>query len=285
MKNICKDILMIMAGAFLIAASVEFFVIPNHLGDGSTVGIALVLYYLFHIPASITTLVVNLIFIGLAYKFLTKKTILYTVLGTGMTSVFLSIVSFIPFGVHDMVLGIVFGALLMGAGLALIFIADGSTGGTTLLAYLLNYTKGFNISKSMFYMDCVIIFASVLAIGINHMLYTFIFVYLCAKIVDIVIEGFHNKKALTIMSDQYEEIAKAITSEYGNAATIFYGYGYYGSKDKRIIYVVIKKNELLKIKKHVQKIDPKSFIVIHEVKEAVGGQFGFTNLPAAANEK
>lgn len=155
MKNICKDILMIMAGAFLIAASVEFFVIPNHLGDGSTVGIALVLYYLFRIPASITTLVVNLIFIGLAYKFLTKKTILYTILGTGMTSVFLSIVSFIPFGVHDMVLGIVFGALLMGAGLALIFIADGSTGGTTLLAYLLNYTKGFNISKSMFYMDCV----------------------------------------------------------------------------------------------------------------------------------
>ncbi len=73
MKNICKDILMIMAGAFLIAASVEFFVIPNHLGDGDTVGIALVLYYLFHIPASITTLVVNLIFIGLAYKFLTKK--------------------------------------------------------------------------------------------------------------------------------------------------------------------------------------------------------------------
>ncbi len=158
-----------------------------------------------------------------------------------MTSVFLSIVSFIPFGVHDMVLGIVFGALLMGAGLALIFIADGSTDGTTLLAYLLNYTKGFNISKSMFYMDCVIIFASVLAIGINHMLYTFIFVYLCAKIVDIVIEGFHNKKALTIMSDQYEEIAKAITSEYGNAATIFTDTGITAAKTSALSMLSLKR--------------------------------------------
>jgi uncharacterized membrane-anchored protein YitT (DUF2179 family) len=108
-----------------------------------------------------------------------------------MTSVFLGLVSYIPFHVHDMILGIVFGALLMGTGLALIFIADGSTGGTTLLAYLLNYTKGYNISKSMFYMDSVIILASVFAIGVNNTLYTFIFVYLCAKIVDIVIEGFH----------------------------------------------------------------------------------------------
>ncbi len=127
----------------------------------------------------------------------------------------------------------------------------------------------------MFYMDSVIILASVFAIGVNNTLYTFIFVYLCAKIVDVVIEGFHNKKAMTIMSDQYKDIAQVITSEFGNAATIFYGYGYYANKDKRIIYVVIKKNELLKIKKKIQQIDPNSFIVIHEVKEVVGGKFGF----------
>ncbi len=275
MKTIYKDIILIIVGALLVAASIDFFVIPNKLGDGSTVGIALVLYYLFHIPTSISTFLVNLIFIALAYKFLTKKTILYTILGAVMTSVFLGLVSYIPFHVHDMILGIVFGALLMGTGLALIFIADGSTGGTTLLAYLLNYTKGYNISKSMFYMDSVIILASVFAIGVNNMLYTFIFVYLCAKIVDVVIEGFHNKKAMTIMSDQYKDIAQVITSEFGNAATIFYGYGYYANKDKRIIYVVIKKNELLKIKKKIQQIDPNSFIVIHEVKEVVGGKFGF----------
>ncbi|MEH7684003.1 YitT family protein, partial [Priestia megaterium] len=251
MKTIYKDIILIIVGALLVAASIDFFVIPNKLGDGSTVGIALVLYYLFHIPTSISTFLVNLIFIALAYKFLTKKTILYTILGAVMTSVFLGLVSYIPFHVHDMILGIVFGALLMGTGLALIFIADGSTGGTTLLAYLLNYTKGYNISKSMFYMDSVIILASVFAIGVNNTLYTFIFVYLCAKIVDVVIEGFHNKKAMTIMSDQYKDIAQVITSEFGNAATIFYGYGYYANKDKRIIYVVIKKNELLKIKKKI----------------------------------
>jgi uncharacterized membrane-anchored protein YitT (DUF2179 family) len=192
-----------------------------------------------------------------------------------MTSVFLKIVSFIPFGIHDMILGVVFGALLMGAGLAMVFIADGSTGGTTLMAYLLNYTKGYNISKSLFYMDSLIIIASIFAIGIVNTLYTFIFVYLCIKIVDIMIEGFHNKKALTIMSDQYEKIAQFITREFGSAATIFYGYGYYAHKDKRIIYVVIKKNELLKIKKNVQELDPNSFIVIHEVKEVVGGKFGF----------
>ncbi|ALC81720.1 MULTISPECIES: YitT family protein [Bacillus] len=285
MKAIIKDVLCIIIGAFFVAASIHFFVIPNKLGDGSTIGIALVLYYLFHIPASISTFVINLIFIALACKFLSKRKILYTILGTVMTSVFLSVVSFIPFAVHDMILGIVFGAVLMGAGLALIFIADGSAGGTTLLAYLLNYTKGYNISKSMFYMDSVIIFAAVFAIGINNMLYTFIFVFLCAKIVDLVIEGFHNKKALTIMSDKYEEIAQVITRKYGNAATIFYGYGYYVNKDKRIIYVVIKKNELLKIKKHIQQIDPKSFIVIHEVKEAVGGKFGFSGLPSVSNER
>ncbi|MCY7856339.1 YitT family protein [Bacillus sonorensis] len=274
MKTIYKDVLLIMIGTFLIAASIEFFVIPNKLGDGSTVGIALVLYYLFHIPTSISTFVINLVFIAAAYKFLTKKTILYTTFGAMMTSIFLKIVSFIPFGIHDMILGIVFGALLMGAGLAMIFIADGSTGGTTLMAYLLNYTKGYSISKSLFYMDSFIIFASVFAVGINNTLYTFIFVYLCVKIVDIMIEGFHNKKAMTIMSDQYEKIAQFITREFGSAATIFYGYGYYANKDKRIIYVVIKKNELLKIKKNVQEIDPNSFIVVHEVKEVVGGKFG-----------
>lgn len=79
------------------------------------------------------------------------------------------------------------------------------------------------------------------------------------------------------MSDQYEEIAHFFTHKFGSAATIYYGYGYYANKDKRIIYVVIKKNELLKVKKNVQKIDPNSFIVIHEVKEVTGGKFGFMN--------
>lgn len=222
---------------------------------------------------------------ALAYKFLVKKSIFYTVLGAVMTSVFLSILSLIPFGIHDMVLGVVFGALVMGTGLGLIFIADGSVGGTTLLAYLLNYTKGYNISKSMFFMDSVIILSSVFAIGINNMLYTFIFIYLNSKVVDLVILGFHNKKAMTIMSDKYEEIAQVITSNFGKAATIFYGYGYYANRDKRIIYVVIKKNELLKIKKNVQEIDPNCFIVIHEVKEVVGGRLGFINDSAIGKEQ
>ncbi|MFL0497875.1 YitT family protein [Priestia megaterium] len=285
MKTIYKDVLLIILGAFLIATSIEFFVIPNKLGDGSTVGIALALFYLFHIPTSISTFLINLIFIALAYKFLTKKTILYTILGTAMISVSLKILSFIPFGIHDIILGIVFGAVLMGAGLALIFIADGSTGGTTLMAYLLNYTKGYNFSKSLFYMDSVIILASIFAIGVNNTLYTFIFVYLCIKIVDLMIEGFHNKKAMTIMSDQYEDIAHVITSEFGNAATIFYGYGYYANEDKRIIYIVIKKNELLKIKNKIQEIDSRSFIVIHEVKEVVGGKFGFMNNSSSGKGK
>ncbi|AUJ26097.1 MULTISPECIES: YitT family protein [Virgibacillus] len=275
MKAIIKDILLITIGSFLIAASVEFFVIPNKLGDGSTIGMSLILYYLFEVPASISSLIINLIFIAIAYKFLMKKTIVYTVVGAFMTSVGLSVMNLIPFAVDDMILGVIFGALLMGAGLALIFIADASNGGTTLLAYLLNYTKGYNFSKSLFYMDSLIIVGSIVAIGVYHTLYSFIFVYLCTKIANQFIEGFHNKKAMTIMSEQYEEISKRITHKFGNAATIFYGYGYYVNEDKRIIYIVIKKNELLKIKKEVQLLDPQSFIVIHEVKEVVGGKFGF----------
>ncbi|WP_121639614.1 YitT family protein [Virgibacillus sp. Bac330] len=275
MKAIIKDILLITIGSFLIAASVEFFVIPNKLGDGSTIGMSLILYYLFEVPASISSLIINLIFIAIAYKFLMKKTIVYTVIGAFMTSVGLSVMNLIPFAVDDMILGVIFGALLMGAGLALIFIADASNGGTTLLAYLLNYTKGYSFSKSLFYMDSLIIVGSIVAIGVYHTLYSFIFVYLCTKIANQFIEGFHNKKAMTIMSEQYEEISKRITHKFGNAATIFYGYGYYVNEDKRIIYIVIKKNELLKIKKEVQLLDPQSFIVIHEVKEVVGGKFGF----------
>lgn len=275
MKAIIKDILLITIGSFLIAASVEFFVIPNKLGDGSTIGMSLILYYLFEVPASISSLIINLIFIAIAYKFLMKKTIVYTVIGAFMTSVGLSVMNLIPFAVDDIILGVIFGALLMGAGLALIFIADASNGGTTLLAYLLNYTKGYNFSKSLFYMDSLIIVGSIVAIGVYHTLYSFIFVYLCTKIANQFIEGFHNKKAMTIMSEQYEEISKRITHKFGNAATIFYGYGYYVNEDKRIIYIVIKKNELLKIKKEVQLLDPQSFIVIHEVKEVVGGKFGF----------
>lgn len=284
MKTIYKDFALIILGSFLIATSIHFFVIPNKLGDGSSVGIALVLYYLFHISPSISMFLVNLVLIAFAHKFLTKKTILYTILGAVMTSVFLSLIGFISFGIHDIILGIIFGALLMGTGLALIFIADGSTGGTTLLAYLLNYMKGYNISKCMFYMDSVIILASVFAIGVNNTLYTFIFVYLSAKIVDLVIAGFNNKKAMTIMSDKYKEIAKVIVNDFNNTATIFYGYGYYANKDKRIIYVVIKKNELLKMKKNVQNIDCDAFIVIHEVKEVVGGKFGFIRDSSSSSE-
>ncbi|MDY7044453.1 YitT family protein [Virgibacillus sp. M23] len=283
MKNIIKDVLLIIVGSFLIAASVQFFVIPNRLGDGSTIGMSLILYYLFQIPTSISTFIINLIFIAIAYKFLMKRTILYTILGVAMSSLFLGILSFVPFGIEDMVLGIVFGALLLGTGLGLIFIADGSTGGTTLLAYLLNYTKGYSFSKSLFYMDSIIIAAFIFIIGINNMLYSFIFVYLCTKIADQVIEGFHNKKAMTIMSDKYEEISNVITNEFGNAATIYYGYGYYVNKDKRIIYTVIKKTELLKIKKKVQTIDPSSFVVIHEVKEVVGGKLGFVTSGTRTN--
>lgn len=271
-KNI-KNILLVILGSFIFSAGVNAFTISGNLGEGGVTGIAIVLYYAFHISPALTNFVTNAILIVIGYKFLSKKSTVLTIIATVLISVFLSLTESWHVNTENIIVNATFGGICVGLGIGIIVLAGGTTAGTTILARIANKYLDVSTAYALLFFDLIVVAISLTVLPLSKALMTVISLYIGTKVMDYVIEGLNTKKAMTIISSKPEEVAKAIDEQVGRGLTILDGHGYYSKEEKDVLYVVVAKTQVTRAKRIIKKIDENAFLVIHDVRDVYGNGF------------
>ena len=269
-----KEIALITIGSLLFAIGINYFAIPNRLSEGGIIGLTVVTYYLFDWSPGIVNFGLNAILLAVGYKFFDKKTMVYTIIGIVETSLFLYVTEHIEYQVNsDTLLAALFAGVFVGIGLGCMFKAGGTSGGSAILAQLANQYLGWSVGKGVLIIDIVVIAGSVFIIGQEKAMYTLVAVFVGAKVIDFIVEGMDTKTAVTIISNQPDLIRETITKNMTRGVTVLEGRGGYTGKNKEVLYVVINKQELVKLKQVISRVDEDAFVVIHDVRDVLGGGF------------
>ncbi|NYF23617.1 YitT family protein [Sporosarcina sp. JAI121] len=263
----------ILLGATMAAASIELFLVPNSIIDGGIIGISLILTFLTGIPFGLLILIINLPFLFFGYKFIGRNffiTSSFAIVALALVEVPLKSVE--PF-VTDPLLATVFGGLLLGAGVGMVIRNGGALDGTEILGILLTKKIPFSVGEFVMFFNIFIFGWAGFVLGWEQAMYSILTYYIASKTIDAVIQGLDETKAVIIVSDEYEELGNAINERLGRNITNLKGSGGYNNNDKDVIYVVVTRLEISKLKHIVHEVDAQAFLTIMNTQEAHGGQF------------
>ncbi|MDG4656116.1 YitT family protein [Ectobacillus antri] len=275
-----RNIVFILIGSAIFSFGIVNINIENHLAEGGFTGITLLLYFLFELDPSYTNLLLNIPLFFVGWKLLGRTTFIYTLIGTISVSVFLWIFQrYEAFNLHlnlqkDMTLAALFAGIFIGVGLGIIFRFGGTTGGVDIIARLAHKYAGWSMGKTMFLFDAVVIALSILTyLSYTQGMYTLVAVFVGARVIDFMQEGAYAAKGATIISDKNEEIAQKILSEMDRGATFLKGVGTYTKIERNVLYCVVAKNEIVKLKNIIISVDPHAFVAVSDVHDVVGEGF------------
>lgn len=272
-----KGYIIITLGIILVAISVEYFFAPNKIAAGGVTGAAIVINEIMpNLSVGIITLVLNLALFIVAFMFIDGNFGIKTVYASlGLSVMIWGIEKFLnPIAItNDLIMATIFGTLISAVGMALIFNENASTGGTDILAKILNKFFHLDIGKSLLVVDFIITFASILVFGIDRSLYAMLSVILLGLIVDRLIEGLNVCKSIFIISKKNDEISKYIIYSLDRGCTFLNGVGAYTGEANNILYAVVSRSQFIKLKKVIKEIDPEAFITVGEVHEVLGEGF------------
>lgn len=273
MKRTIRDIILVIIGSFIFAAGVNAFVISGDLGEGGVTGLAIILYYAFHISPAWTNFIVNAVLIAVGYKFLSKRSMYLTILATVLISIFLSLTEPWHVQTDNILVNAIFGGSAVGLGIGIIILAGGTTAGTTILAGIANKYLDVSTPYALLFFDVIVVLISLTVMPLDRVLVTLISLYIGTKVIDFVIEGLNPKKAVTIISKEPDRVAKMIDEDIGRGVTILNGRGYFSKQETDVLYAVISKTQLSRTKRLIRQIDKNAFVVVHDVRDVYGNGF------------
>ena len=272
-------ILTILLGAAIYAFGLTYFVVPHHLFEGGATGITLITFYLFKIPVSLMNLLINIPLFILAWKIFGAKSLYSSLLGTLALSAWLAFFERIPLHIDlqgDLLITALIAGILLGIGLGIIFNAGGTTGGTDILARIINKYTHISMGKLLFILDfCILMLILLIFKDLRLVSYTLLFDFIVSRVIDLIGEGGYAGKGFMIITKRPDHLAKAINDILGRGVTFISGQGYYSQKDLKIIYCIVGRNEIVKMKEMIHRIDPQAFITITEAHEILGEGFTF----------
>ncbi|MBU0437366.1 YitT family protein [Staphylococcus succinus] len=275
-RNHTKNIIVCLIGSFISAIAVNCFILGSNLGDGGTVGISLALKYAFGFSPALTSLIINTIVIIVGWKFLSRRTAIYTFISNTAISIFLDLTEGWNTGVDNFVVNATFGGVLVGVGIGLVIASGGVIGGTSVVAKMLNKYFDIKTSQAIFVLDGLVVLSFIFVLPLTNVLFTIIMLFITERATSFIIEGFNPKKAVTIISSHNETISDKINSFTGRGSTLLNGKGGYGKNETSMLYVVVPQSQVTRVKKLVNEEDENAFLVIHDVRDVLGN--GFMNL-------
>lgn len=260
-------------GSLVFALSLNLFLVANGLAEGGFTGLALLIHYLTEWPVGSIILVLNLPLFLVGWKLWGKTFFIKTLLGVVGVSVAVDLTAGFHFKTGDLLLSALYGGVLSGAGLGIVLRSGATTGGIDILARLIYEKTGISMGKVFFLFDLTVITLVASILGLEKALYTLVALFISSRMIDRLIEGVDEARAVTIISTLNQAIANSIINNLQRGATIIKGYGAYTGKEKNVLYVVVNKQELLTLKKIIRDIDPRAFIIISNVYEVLGEGF------------
>lgn len=273
-KRYTKDFILIILGIFSAAFGFKGFLLTNHFIDGGATGISLLIAQLTNIPLYILLILINIPFIILGYKIIGKSFALKTAIAICGLAAVVGTISF-PNVTNDNLLVSVFGGFFLGAGIGLSVRGGAVIDGTEVLAIFLSRKLGTTLGDIITGINILIFSAAAYFLGIEIALYSMITYLAASKTLDFVVEGIEEYSGVTIISSQSEEIRQMIINTIGRGVTVYNGKSGFGkkgdTKDIDIIYTVLTRLELNRLNTEIEKIDPKAFIVMSNVRDTKGG--------------
>jgi uncharacterized membrane-anchored protein YitT (DUF2179 family) len=264
-----------MLASLISSIGLNMFIIPHKLLSGGVSGISLIIQYLTGIHAGIIIILFNIPLFILSIKELDKEFTILTIIGTLSQSIFLILTRDVSklFFAEDMILSCIYGGVINGLALGLIFSNYGSLGGTDIISMIIRRRFSLEIGKVSFGINVVIVSVGAVFFGVERALYTLISMYLVSAFMDNVINGFGKKKLLFIITDKDKAIIEKIQNDLKRGCTLLYGIGTYTKKQKKIIYCVVSLPQVPKAKAIVEASDPYAFMSILDASEIQGKGF------------
>lgn len=273
--NYFRDTLFLVGGILCAGFGLKGFLIPNHFIDGGATGISLLLTQLTPVSLSILLIVVNLPFMLLGYQQISKMFAVKTILAITGLAICVAVVNY-PVVTSDKLLVAVFGGFFLGAGIGLAVRGGGVLDGTEVLAVFISRRSNLSIGDIILMFNIVIFSVAAYLLSIEIALYAILTYFVASKTVDFIIEGIDEYTGVTIISHRNEEISQMITTNLGAGITVYKGVSGFGksghvARDSNILYTVITRLEVSRLKSEIKLIDPHAFIIMNTVIDAKGG--------------
>jgi uncharacterized membrane-anchored protein YitT (DUF2179 family) len=278
---IVRNILPVTLGTAIYAFGLHYFVISNELMEGGVTGIALLINYAAFIPPSITTLLLNIPLFLIAWRTLGRQSMLYSLWGTISLSFFLWVMEalirlewIIPFTTtHDYLLAALYAGVTLGAGLGLVFRFGATTGGTDIIAQLGNRWRGWSVGQVILIFDAAVILIALFYLPQEKVLYSLISIFVSTRMINYLTQGADAAIAFTIITDKFRLITETIIEEMQRGVTLYPARGAFSDETKEVIYCIVSRSEVRKLKLLIHRIDPLAFIIISDVNDVIGEGF------------
>ncbi len=265
-----KQIIFLALGIFSASLGIKGFLLPNHFIDGGITGISMLLSNVFNIKLSFLIVLINAPFLYLGYKSIGKKFALISSISILILSVCLLLVEY-PIVTQDKLLASVFGGFFLGAGIGLSIRANSVLDGTEILALILSRKTPATVGDLILILNLVIFLASIFALGIESALYSILTYFSASKTIDFILHGIEEFTGIIIISNKFAEIRQAIFEQTERGVTVYKGEGGFSNEDKNILFCVITRLEISKIKSIIEEIDNNAFYFTHSISEVRGG--------------
>ncbi len=277
MKTVLIDLVYDLIGSVLFAVGIVCFVNPANLAPGGMSGIAILLNYLWQLPIGLMSVLLNVPLLILSWLFLGKSLTIKTVKSLVISSVMVDMVvtKLAPVYTGDRMIGAVFGGVLMGAGLAIIFLRGSTTGGTDIISFLVRkWYPHIPIGRLMMVVDCIILGVSIIVFGnMEAGLYGLISLFCCSKVIDSIIYGLDKGSMVTVISDKNQAIAAQIMKELERGVTLLDGKGAYTGNQREVLICAVRKQQYGRLRSIVYENDPTAFMIVSETSEVLGEGF------------
>jgi uncharacterized membrane-anchored protein YitT (DUF2179 family) len=277
MKNLTRrtavDFFWLLLGIVVMAVAFNVFLIPNRIAAGGISGLGIILLHLFNIPVGLTIFAANIPLLILSWRIIGPRFVINSLIGALALSLSIELLAFLRPLTADLLLASIYGGILVGIGVGIVFRAQGSSGGTALAARIINHYFGLTIGQSFLIVDFLIIALALIFLDAEVALYALLALFVSTKVTDLVQEGLSFSKAALIISDNTREIAARVLTELERGATEIPAQGAFTGEERRTLLVVLSQQEVSRLKAIVRSTDPKAFVVISNVSEVLGEGF------------
>lgn len=276
MKSGLRDAIGILLGAVLSAVALNMFLIPNKIAAGGITGLAIVLHYSFNLPVGMTSLALNIPLFLLGMKLFGKRYSVNTLYGAAVLSIAIDVLApYVPVLTYDTFLACLYGGVLDGIGLGLVFKFNGTTAGTDLGAAIINKLTGISIGQALLVVDFfVIVLAGCVFGNIELSLYALITLFVATQVLDLIQEGRSSARAFIIMTEHSDEVGAAIMAELGRGMTYLNGRGGFTGQQREVVFCVVSMNEVSRLIDLIRRFDSQAFVIVTDAHDVMGEGFG-----------
>lgn len=273
-RNILTRLIGLLFGSMVYSAGLNLFLVPNSIIDGGVVGISLILAELTKISFSVWIILLNAPFFYIGFRRLGLNMALSSSFAVMVLSLWSKIFEGMDPITKDPFLGTIFGGVIIGIGVGIVIRSGGSLDGTEIMAILLDSKTSFSVGEIVLFFNLFILGSAGFVFSWNSAMYSLVAYFICSRLIDTVSDGLDSTKGVFIVTSNYDEVSNAIVHDMRKAVTLLHGQGGFLREDKDILYCVVSRLEVTKLKQVVQSIDPQAFLSIFDVQEVEGGRIG-----------